>query len=160
MSSQPALASTIKTFKSIEELRQATGSILGTSGWHEVTQQEVDKFAEATHDHQWIHSDVARAAEGPFGGTIAHGYLTLALVSHLVSGAYALENVTMQINYGSNRVRYPAPLAVGARVRATVELKSVDSTPSGHKVITEVIVEVENGDRPVCLAEIITLVVE
>lgn len=151
---------TTRTFNGIQELRQAVGTVLGTSEWHQVTQEDVDLFATATRDHQWIHTDVARAAKGPFGGTIAHGYLTLALVPHLVNNVYSVNNVSMQVNYGSNAVRFPAPLRVFDRVRATVELKSVDNTAAGYKTVIGVTIEAGGGSKPVCVAEIITLVIE
>lgn len=150
----------IKSFKGIEELRGNVGKVLGTSDWHQVTQTDVNQFADATRDHQWIHTDLARAAEGPFGGTIVHGYLTLALVPYLVNQVFNVRDVSMVVNYGLNAVRFPVPLPVDATVRAIVELKSVDTSPAGHKVVTGVTIEAAAAGKPVCVAEIIMLIIE
>src|SRR5919202_1835664 len=107
----------MRTFTSIEELSAAVGEDLGTTEWLEVTQDRVDAFADATGDHQWIHVDVDRARSGPFGGTIAHGYLTLALIAHFGPQLYGLQTPGARLNYGVNKVRFPAPVRVGARIR-------------------------------------------
>ena len=148
----------MRTFTGVDELRAAAGTHLGHSPWHTVTQEQVDLFAEATGDHQWIHVDPERAEDGPFGGTIAHGYLTLSLVPMLVWQVYAIEGIRMGVNYGSDKVRYPAPVPVGARVRAGVELVDVEPASGGHRVRTLVTVEVEGQEKPGCVAEVLSVV--
>lgn len=149
----------MRTFDGVDALRAAVGEHLGFSPWHTVTQEQVDLFAEATGDHQWIHVDPERAATGPFGATIAHGYLTLSLVPMLTWQVYAVEGVRMGVNYGSDRVRYPAPVPVGSRVRAGVELQSVEPGSGGYQVRTRVTVEIEGSERPGCVADVISVVV-
>ncbi|WP_269664846.1 MaoC family dehydratase [Streptacidiphilus rugosus] len=149
----------VKVFHGIAELEQAVGTHLGYSGWHTVTQQQIDTFAEATGDHQWIHVDPVRAAGGPFGTTIAHGYLTLSLVPMLVWEIYTVEGITMGVNYGSNKVRFPAPVPVGSKLRAGVELVSVTPGSGGYQVVARVTVEREGGDRPVCVADAVSVLV-
>ncbi|BDZ56897.1 MaoC family dehydratase [Barrientosiimonas endolithica] len=150
---------TMRTFNGIEELQQVVGEHLGYSDWHQVTQEAVDQFAEATGDHQWIHVDVEKAKDGPFGGTIAHGYLTLSLVPMLVWQIYQVEGVKMGVNYGSNKVRFPTPVPVGSRVRAGVELVSVEPSSMGFTVTTKVTIELEGADKPACVAETLSVVV-
>ena len=149
----------VRTFNGIEELQQVVGEHLGYSDWHQVTQEAVDQFAEATGDHQWIHVDVERAKDGPFGGTIAHGYLTLSLVPMLVWQIYQVEGVKLGVNYGSNKVRFPTPVPVGSRVRAGVELVSVEPSSMGFTVTTKVTIELEGADKPACVAETLSVVV-
>jgi acyl dehydratase len=145
------------TTTTMAELPGLVGQELGTSDWYEVTQDHVNKFADATGDHQWIHIDVERAKkESPFGGPIAHGYLTLSLLVPLVSQAYTITDVTMGVNYGLNRVRFPAPVPVGSKVRATVTLKDVEQVAGGLQTTFAVIIEREGGDKPVCIAEWVT----
>lgn len=153
-------STTKRVFHGIDELKQAVGTALGTSKWHTVTQDEVNLFSDVTHDHQWIHVDEDRAAQSPFGGTVVHGYFTLALVSHLCKQVYEVSGLSMEMNYGSNSIRYPAPLKVGTSVQATVKLLSLEAAASGHKVISRITLTPDDGDRPVCVAEIITLMVE
>jgi len=141
------------TIPAVHELPGLIGSELGTSDWHEVTQEQVNQFADATGDHQWIHVDPERAAAGPFGGTIAHGYLTLSLIPVLLSGAVRVEGTRMGINYGLNKVRFPAPVRVGSRVRATGVLKEASEIPGGVQAVYEVTVQVEGGEKPACVAE-------
>jgi len=143
----------MRQFSSIAELNAAAGTHLGHSGWHEVDQKRVDLFAEATGDHQWIHVDPERAARGPFGGTIAHGFLTLSLIPVLVAEVYRVDGVRMAVNYGLNKVRFPAPLPVGGRVRAAVQLAEVTEVAGGVQVVARVTVEVEGADKPCCVAE-------
>ncbi|MGW1196242.1 MaoC family dehydratase [Streptomyces sp. NPDC002536] len=142
-----------RIFTSPEALRAAVGEEFGPSGWLEVDQRRIDLFAEATGDHQWIHVDPARAAAGPFGTTIAHGYLTLSLLPSFVPMLLRVENVRMGINYGVNKVRFPAPVPVGSRLRARARLAEVAETEGGVQLTTVVTVEREGGDRPVCVAE-------
>lgn len=150
----------MKTFHGLDELAQAVGTHLGYSDWHPVTQQQIDLFAEATGDHQWIHTDPARAATGPFGTTIAHGYLTLSLVPAMVWEIYTVEGLRMGVNYGSDKVRYPAPLPVYSQVRAGAELLELKRGPNGAQARVRVTVERMGGDKPVCVAETISVLVE
>lgn len=148
-----------RVFASIEELAQAKGEVIGISGWHTIDQRRVDQFAAATEDEQWIHVDPDRAATGPFGSTVAHGFLSLSLVSTLLWESYDVQGVAVTINYGTDKVRFPAPLHVGKKVRGTVELLDVDPGPKGGKVRTRVTVEAEDSERPVCVAETTVLLV-
>jgi acyl dehydratase len=146
-----------RVFGSLEELRAAVGEQLGTSDWLEIDQKRIDLFAEATGDRQWIHVDPGKAAAGPFGTTIAHGYLTLSLLPVLVPQLMRVEGVRMGINYGSNKVRFPSPVPVGSRVRATGTIAGVTGAAGGGvQLTTAVIVKREGGDKPVCVAEIVT----
>ncbi len=149
----------MKLYDGIGELEQAVGTHLGYSEWHTVTQEQIDTFAAGTGDHQWIHVDPARAADGPFGTTIAHGYLTLSLVSMLVWEIYQVQGLTMGINYGANKLRFPAPVPVGSRLRAGVELVSVTPGRNGYQVLSHVTVERKGGDKPVCVVETVALMV-
>jgi acyl dehydratase len=140
----------------MSSLRDLAGVKLEPTGWLEVSQQRIDEFARATGDAQWIHTDPERAAAGPFGTTIAHGYLTLALCSPLVSEALAgLTGYGLGINYGVNRVRFPAPVPAGSRIRARVEVTSVDDVPGGDQAVILVTVERDGGEKPVCVAELV-----
>ncbi|MGI5330039.1 MaoC family dehydratase [Actinomadura nitritigenes] len=149
----------MRTFHGIDEYEKAVGTHLGHSGWHTVTQEQVNGFADATGDHQWIHVDPERAAGGPFGGTIAHGYLTLSLIPMLMSEISRVEGLTMGVNYGSDKVRFPAPIPVGSRLRAGAELVSLERTPQGARAKVRVTVEREGGDKPVCVAEVLSVLV-
>ncbi len=149
----------MRTFSGIEQLREAVGSHLGHSPWHTVTQEQVDLFADATGDHQWIHVDPARATKGPFGGTIAHGYLTLSIVPMLVWQVYSVEDISMGINYGSDKVRFPAPVPVGAAVRAGVEVLALEPGGGGFQLRTKVTVEVEGQEKPGCVAETLSILI-
>lgn len=142
-----------RIFTSAEELKAAVGESLGYSDWLEVDQKRIDLFAEATGDHQWIHVDPEKAAAGPFGTTIAHGYLTLSLLPLLVPQILKVDNVTMGVNYGTNKVRFPAPVPVGSRLRATATLQDVTEVGGGVQVTAAVVVEREGGEKPVCVAE-------
>ncbi len=143
-------------FASVAELKQAAGTSLGHTDWLEIDQARINLFADATGDHQWIHVDPERAAAGPFGTTIAHGYLTLSLLPALLGDRLRVEGVRMAVNYGLNRVRFPAPVPVGSRVRAHVELLEVTEVSGGVQVVARVTVEREGGDKPVCVAETVT----
>lgn len=143
-------------FASLDEVRAAVGTVVNTSEWLEIDQQRVDRFAEATGDLQWIHTDPARAASGPFGTTIAHGYLTLSLIPFLAGDALRVLGVQMGVNYGTNKVRFPAPVPVGSRVRATVKLLSVEDVTGGVQLTSQVTIEREGGDKPVCVAETVS----
>ncbi|MEU2927156.1 MaoC family dehydratase [Streptomyces sp. NPDC007251] len=148
----------MKVFQGFEELRNAVGTHLGYSDWHTVTQQQIDTFADATGDHQWIHVDVEKAAAGPFAGTIAHGYLTLSLVPMLVWQVYRVEGVSMGVNYGANKVRFPSPVPVDSKVRAGVELLSVEPGGGGYRVTTRVTIERQGAGKPACVAETVSVV--
>ena len=140
----------------MSSLRDLVGVELGPTGWLEVSQERIDAFAQATNDQQWIHVDPVRAADGPFGTTVAHGYLTLALCAPLLTEALAgLADSSMSINYGSNKVRFPAPVPAGSRIRARVTVASVDDIPGGEQAVVVTIVEREGGEKPVCVAEIV-----
>ncbi|BCL31713.1 MaoC family dehydratase [Streptomyces aurantiacus] len=142
-----------RIFTSADELKAAVGEQLGHSDWLEVDQKRIDLFAEATGDRQWIHVDPARAAAGPFGTTIAHGYLTLSLLPLFGPQLIAVEGVKMGVNYGTNKVRFPAPVPVGSRLRATAKITGVDEVAGGVQVSVGFTVEREGGDKPVCVAE-------
>lgn len=142
-----------RVFTSAEELRAAVGEELGSSDWLEVDQKRIDLFADATGDHQWIHVDPERAAGGPFGSTIAHGYLTLSLLPAFVPQIIRVDGVRMGINYGVNKVRFPAPVPVGSRLRARAGLTDVSDVDGGVQLTTKVTVEREGGAKPVCVAE-------
>ena len=150
----------MKTFNGLDEFEQAVGAHLGYSDWHTITQEQINLFAEATDDHQWIHTDPVRAATGPFGTTIAHGYLTLSLVPMLVWQIYTVEGLRMGMNYGSNKVRFPAPVPVGSRVRAGAELLELTSGPRGAQATVRVTIEREGGDKPACVAETVAVLVD
>ncbi|WP_329180301.1 MaoC family dehydratase [Streptomyces sp. NBC_01477] len=147
MSQQP------RVFASPDELRAAVGEQLGWTDWLEVDQQRIDSFAEATGDHQWIHVDPERAADGPYGTTIAHGYLTLSLIPSLTPTLFRVEGVRMGINYGVNKVRFPSAVPVGSRLRATATVTELTEVGGGVQMVTRVTVEREGGDKPVCVAE-------
>lgn len=138
----------MRVFTSPTEVQEALGAELGTSDWLTITQEQVDGFADATLDHQWIHVDAERAAQGPFGGTIAHGFLTLSLLSALNAQTYRFENVKMGINYGLNKVRFPNPVRVGARVRSHTRLAEITEIDGGLQLTVESTVEIEGADKP------------
>jgi acyl dehydratase len=144
-----------RTFDNLDAFSDAVGEDLGTGEWFTITQKQINTFAEATGDHQWIHVDPERAADGPFGGTIAHGYLTLALVPVLLESAFEVKNLTMGVNYGTNKVRFPAPVPVDSRIRASATLREVTKTPVGSQIVVSTVVEREGGDKPVCVADIV-----
>ncbi|MGW0432257.1 MaoC family dehydratase [Micromonospora sp. NPDC003197] len=146
----------VRTFTTPSELVAATGQILGPGQWHPVEQGRVDLFADATDDHQWIHVDAERAVSGPFGGTVAHGYLTLSLLPALVRDVYRVEGLRMGVNYGLNRVRFPAPLRTSSRIRATVRIDEVTEVADGVQLVNTVTVESDSGGKPVCVAETVS----
>ena len=147
----------MRTFTSLDEVAAAAGEELGTSDWLEIDQARVDRFAEATGDHQWIHVDVDRAKQGPFGGTIAHGYLTLSLVPFLGAQVFSLETPGAKLNYGVNKVRFPHPVRVGSRVRAHVAMGEVTDLPTGKQMLLRYTVEIEGEPKPACVAETVVL---
>lgn len=148
-----------RIFASVDELRAAVGEQLGHTDWLEIEQKRIDQFAEATGDHQWIHVDPERATQGPFGTTIAHGYLTLSLIPKLAQEIYRVDGLRMGINYGTNKVRFPHPVPVGSRVRAGAELVEVRDVPQGKQVVMRYTVEIEGKDKPACVAEAVVLLV-
>lgn len=136
------------------DIKSLVGQELGVSDWHEVTQAEINQFADATHDHQWIHIDVARAkAETMFGGTIAHGYYTLSLGPHLLGQIWEVTGVRMGLNYGLNKLRFPSPVPVGSRVRARATLTGVEDVEGGVQVAVSITFEIEGGKKPACVAD-------
>jgi acyl dehydratase len=147
----------MRVFTTFDELSEAVGEDLGTTEWLEVTQDRVDAFAEATGDHQWIHVDVERAAQGPFGGTIAHGYLTLSLIPQFTPQLFSLETPGAKLNYGVNKVRFPSPVRVGSRIRATASIAEVTDVPAGKQMVTRYTVEIEDEAKPACVAETVVL---
>ncbi|MFB7500814.1 MaoC family dehydratase [Streptomyces sp. NPDC056161] len=142
-----------RIFTSADELKAAVGEQLGHTDWLEVDQKRIDLFAEATGDHQWIHVDPEKAAAGPFGGTIAHGYLTLSLLPLFGPQLLRVDGATMGVNYGTNKVRFPAPVPVGSRLRATARITSAEDVAGGVQLTVVFTVEREGGDKPVCVAE-------
>ena len=146
------------TVNGIDELKSKVGEELGVSEWHEVTQDKIDAFAEVTGDDQWIHIDPERAKETPFGGTIAHGYYTLSLAPRFSYDLFKLEGVAFGLNYGLNKVRFPAPFPVGSKVRMRVSIQSVDDIPGGAQLTVVNTFETEGGEKPVCVAETVARV--
>lgn len=149
-----------KVYDGIADFEVHVGEHLGYSDWRRVTQKEIDLFAAATGDHQWIHVDPDRAATGPYGKTIAHGYLTLSLVPILVQQIYQVTGLAMQVNYGSDKLRFPAPVPVDSRIRAGAELLKVERTDKGGRATVRVTVEVEGNQRPACVVDTIAAMVD
>lgn len=149
----------MKVFHGVAELEKAAGTHLGYSEWHTIDQAQIDSFADATGDYQWIHVDPAKAANGPFGTTIAHGYLTLSLVPMLVWQVYTVEGVLLSVNYGANKLRFPDPVPVGSEIRAGVELVSVTPGGAGYQVIARVTIERRGGHKPACVIDTVSLLV-
>lgn len=143
------------TVLDVGELATRQGAVLGHSSWRVIGQAEVDTFAALSGDEQWIHVDPERAASGPFGGTIVHGYLTLSLSTVLLDEVVAVKGAHLVLNYGSNRIRYPAPVPVGARVRAQVELAAVTPVGGGVQATFRLTYEVEGSAKPGCVADIV-----
>ncbi|MGQ0776494.1 MAG: MaoC family dehydratase [Pseudonocardiales bacterium] len=148
----------MRVFTGVDELRAAAGEQLGVSDWMTIDQKRINAFADAIDDHQWIHVDPQRAAAGPFGGTIAHGFLTLSLLSRLVGQVYRVEGVSMAVNYGLNKVRFPAPVPVDSAVRAHVELAEVTDVAGGLQLVVRVTLQIEGTVKPGCVAEWVTRV--
>src|SRR5688572_10149774 len=146
----------MKTYPRLADLQALVGQPLGTSDWIAVDQGRIDAFADATLDHQWIHVDAERAAQGPFGTTIAHGFLTLSLLPAFFASAFDIGDVRMGVNYGLNRVRFTAPVPSGSRLRASFKLLSYELLDGGAQLVTEVTVEREGAERPACVAEAVT----
>lgn len=148
-----------RVFADLAEFEAAVGQHLGTGEWHTITQDQVNLFADATGDHQWIHVDPERAAQGPFGAPIAHGYLTLSLIPMLGAAIYRVEGLSMGVNYGVNKVRFPQPVTVGSRVRASAELAQVTDAQTGKQAVVRWTIEIDGEDKPACVAETVVLLV-
>jgi len=146
----------VRHFARLSDLQPLVGQPLGLSDWLTVDQKRIDLFAEATDDHQWIHVDPVSAAAGPFGATVAHGFLTLSLLPPLFASGFHIEGIRMGINYGLNRVRFPAPVRVGSRLRGRFKLLAYEPLEGGAQLIVEVTVEIEGSDKPACVAESVT----
>jgi len=146
----------VRTFASPQDLLGEAGADLGHSPWHRIDQSMIDAFADATGDHQWIHVDAERAAAGPFGATVAHGYLTLALVPQLVREVYAVEGAQMAVNYGLNRVRFPAPLRSGSSIRARVVIDEATQVGEAVQLTATVTIEIQGEAKPACVAETVS----
>ncbi|MGH9116623.1 MAG: MaoC family dehydratase [Acidimicrobiales bacterium] len=137
----------------IEELKALVGEELGTSSWVDIDQSRINAFADATDDHQWIHVDVERARAGPFGGPIAHGYLTLSLIVPMFFDVLQVDGIAMGVNYGLNKVRFPAPVPSGSRIRLKATLAEVEEIAGGVQAVVDAVIEVEGGTKPVCVAQ-------
>jgi acyl dehydratase len=149
----------MKVFTGIDELKAAVGTHLGYSEWHTITQEQINQFAEATGDRQWIHVDLEKATQGPFGGPIAHGYLTLSLVPMLSWEVFDVQGISMGVNYGANKVRFPAPVPVGSRVRGGVELLSCDGDERGYQAVNRITIEIEGAEKPACVVDTVSVLV-
>jgi acyl dehydratase len=143
-------------YPSLASLQGLVGQEVGLSDWIAVDQPRIDRFADATDDHQWIHVDAERARQGPFGATIAHGYLTLSLLPAFFDTAFRIDGLRMSINYGLNRVRFPAPVPVGSRLRARFKLLAYEPLDGGAQLVVEATIEREGSDRPACVAETVS----
>jgi acyl dehydratase len=143
----------MRIFRSLAEMEPLVGQEVAVSDWVDVTQERIQRFAEATNDHQWIHLDAERAKAGPFGTTIAHGFLTLSLLPEMSASAFGVEGTRMGVNYGLNRVRFPAPVPSGSRLRGRFKLLRYEPIEGGAQVTMEVTMEREGHDKPVCVAE-------
>jgi acyl dehydratase len=143
----------MRSFATIAELKDLVGQEIGVSDWITVTQERIQLFADATNDHQWIHLDAERAKAGPFGTTIAHGFFTLSLLPELSASAFAVRGTRMGVNYGLNKVRFPAPVPCGSRLRGRFKLIGYEPLEGGAQLVTLVTVEREGSDKPVCIAE-------
>jgi acyl dehydratase len=145
----------MRVFESLDEFKAAKGETLGPSDWITITQEQINGFADSTHDHQWIHTDPERAKSGPFGTAIAHGYLTLSLLPAFAETLYEIRGLKLGVNYGANKVRFPDPVPVDSRLRATATLKETSDIPIGTQAVIEFVVEREGGAKPACIAEVV-----
>ena len=146
----------MKHYDTLDSLQALVGQDIGTSDWVTISQAQIDQFAQATGDHQWIHTDPARAATGPFGSTVAHGFLTLSLVPMLFDSGFAIADVKMGVNYGLNRVRFTAPVPAGGRVRGQFRLLGFEPLPGGAQLTVQVTIELEGSAKPACVAETVS----
>jgi acyl dehydratase len=144
-----------RTINGIDELKSLVGEPLGTSDWLEITQERIDQFADATGDHQWIHVDPERAKDGPFGTTIAHGYLTISLAPALLPQVVQVKGFSMALNYGLNKLRFPSPVPVGSKVRVSAVLQSVEDVAGGVQLVYGLTFEIDGKDKPACVAEVV-----
>lgn len=147
----------MRLFEDAAELAGMTGQEIGVSSWHTVDQSQIQAFADATLDQQWIHTDPGRALAGPFGATVAHGYLSLSMLPYLASQVYRVHGAAMIINYGLNRVRFPAPARVNSRIRDRLTLNSVTDTANGRQLQFHHLIELEGSEKPACIAETVSL---
>ena len=150
----------MRTINGIDEFESLIGQELGSSEWLTMDQDAINAFADVTGDHQWIHVDEERAAEGPYGATIVHGFFTLALIPKFSSEVFTIEGVSIRVNYGLNKVRFLQPVVVGSRLRGKVEVKDVIRGEKGTQVILQQTIEIDGQERPACIAEVVTLLVE
>jgi acyl dehydratase len=146
----------VRRFDKLADLQALVGQQMGVSDWIAVEQQRIDLFADATGDHQWIHVDVERAKAGPFGAPVAHGFLTLSLLPEMAASAFEMSDVRMGVNYGLNRVRFPAPVPADSRLRGHFKLLSYEPLDGGAQLVLEVTMEREGSSKPVCVAESVT----
>lgn len=144
------------TADGIVGIQELVGQPLGPTEWFTVTQDQVNRFADATHDHQWIHVDPERAKAGPFGGPIAHGFLTLSLIVHFMPELLQVSGISMAVNYGLDKVRFPAPVAVGSRIRATAVIDAADAIAGGAQTTMTITIEIEDGAKPACVAAFVS----
>ena len=144
-----------RVFKSLDEFKSSVGEEIGTSDWHTIDQAQINAFADATGDQQWIHTDPEMAAKGPFGTTIAHGYLTLALLPVLAEQIYDVQGLAFGMNYGANKLRFPSPVPVDSRVRATGTLKETNYIAIGTQAIMNFVIEIEGAEKPALVAEVV-----
>ena len=149
----------MRTFESVADLAAAAGETIGQSDWVTVSQEEVNLFADATGDHQWIHVDPERAKDGPFGTTIAHGYMTLSLLPRMQHDMYTVKGIKLAINYGLNKVRFPKPVTVGASIRVGGEIAAFEHTKQGAQVVVKYTIEIKGEDKPACVAETVRVLV-
>jgi acyl dehydratase len=143
----------VRTFTGADDLLASVGEQLGPTEWIVIDQDRIDRFADATDDHQWIHVDPDRAAQGPFGATIAHGFLTLTMLPEFLNSLYRVDGVKLALNYGLNKVRLPAPVVVGSKVRATTTLTDVTPLDGAVQVVWSTVVEIDGSEKPACVAE-------
>ena len=148
----------MRLFESVAELERLTGQEIGVSGWHRLEQSQIQAFADATLDRQWIHTDPERAANGPYGTTVAHGYLSLAMLPYLAGQVYRIRGAAAIINYGLDKVRFPAPARAGSRIRDRLTLTSVTGTANGRQLRVLHRIELEGSEKPACIAETVSLV--
>jgi acyl dehydratase len=148
------------TITGLDQLKEYEGKDLGTSDWHEVTQDDIDQFADITGDHQWIHVDTERAKDTPYGGTIAHGYYTLSQAPRFSEQIFKLEGFAFGVNYGLNKVRFPSPMPVGGKVRMRAKVAGLEDVPGGAQMTMALTFEREGGEKPVCVAESLVRVYE
>jgi acyl dehydratase len=148
----------MKIFNGVTDVEAAVGTHLGYSGWHRISQEQINQFAQATGDHQWIHLDAEKAKDGPFGGTIAHGFLTLALLPMLVAEVYRIDGVSMRVNYGADKLRFPSPVPVDSELRAGVQLTGLKPVALGYQVASRVTIERRGGDKPACVVDMLGIV--